>query len=175
MFFKVMLFDGMRVIFLCCNERLAFPFHILKQLINLSLQRNFFHFNGKYYKQTFGLSMGSPLSPILSNIYMELTEFYHILPHPLLNNSLRIRYVDDIFVSLPHNTNPNDVLNYINSIHPSVQYTIEIPSNNSIPFLDTLITWNNNHLQFTIYLSLIHISEPTRLLSISYAVFCLKK
>eukprot|EP00658_Telonema_sp_P-2_P016925 TRINITY_DN16554_c0_g1_i4.p2 TRINITY_DN16554_c0_g1~~TRINITY_DN16554_c0_g1_i4.p2 ORF type:complete len:117 (+),score=33.77 TRINITY_DN16554_c0_g1_i4:45-353(+) len=25
------------------------------------------------------------------------------------------------------------------------------------------------------YLSLIHISEPTRLLSISYAVFCLKK
>src|SRR5678815_3999645 len=27
----------------------------------------------------------------------------------------------------------------------------------------------------TLYLSLIHISEPTRLLSISYAVFCLKK
>ena len=27
----------------------------------------------------------------------------------------------------------------------------------------------------TAYLSLIHISEPTRLLSISYAVFCLKK
>src|SRR5678815_1563063 len=26
-----------------------------------------------------------------------------------------------------------------------------------------------------LYLSLIHISEPTRLLSISYAVFCLKK
>ena len=28
---------------------------------------------------------------------------------------------------------------------------------------------------FLLYLSLIHISEPTRLLSISYAVFCLKK
>src|SRR5678816_2436113 len=28
---------------------------------------------------------------------------------------------------------------------------------------------------FTYMLSLIHISEPTRLLSISYAVFCLKK
>eukprot|EP00658_Telonema_sp_P-2_P045310 TRINITY_DN33248_c0_g1_i1.p2 TRINITY_DN33248_c0_g1~~TRINITY_DN33248_c0_g1_i1.p2 ORF type:complete len:131 (-),score=44.23 TRINITY_DN33248_c0_g1_i1:28-420(-) len=28
---------------------------------------------------------------------------------------------------------------------------------------------------FNIHLSLIHISEPTRLLSISYAVFCLKK
>eukprot|EP00658_Telonema_sp_P-2_P062577 TRINITY_DN51246_c0_g1_i2.p1 TRINITY_DN51246_c0_g1~~TRINITY_DN51246_c0_g1_i2.p1 ORF type:complete len:181 (-),score=46.59 TRINITY_DN51246_c0_g1_i2:50-592(-) len=33
-----------------------------------------------------------------------------------------------------------------------------------------------NRLGYTVYrLSLIHISEPTRLLSISYAVFCLKK
>ena len=30
-------------------------------------------------------------------------------------------------------------------------------------------------LDVEMYLSLIHISEPTRLLSISYAVFCLKK
>src|SRR5678815_1373375 len=30
-------------------------------------------------------------------------------------------------------------------------------------------------LTLTLVLSLIHISEPTRLLSISYAVFCLKK
>src|SRR5678815_688146 len=29
--------------------------------------------------------------------------------------------------------------------------------------------------EIRVYLSLIHISEPTRLLSISYAVFCLKK
>eukprot|EP00658_Telonema_sp_P-2_P031785 TRINITY_DN23710_c0_g1_i2.p1 TRINITY_DN23710_c0_g1~~TRINITY_DN23710_c0_g1_i2.p1 ORF type:complete len:109 (+),score=23.85 TRINITY_DN23710_c0_g1_i2:139-465(+) len=37
---------------------------------------------------------------------------------------------------------------------------------------------SNNHTHTTItvpVLSLIHISEPTRLLSISYAVFCLKK
>src|SRR5678816_3453072 len=33
-------------------------------------------------------------------------------------------------------------------------------------------TWDVND---TVLLSLIHISEPTRLLSISYAVFCLKK
>ena len=31
------------------------------------------------------------------------------------------------------------------------------------------------HFELTGNLSLIHISEPTRLLSISYAVFCLKK
>eukprot|EP00658_Telonema_sp_P-2_P086117 TRINITY_DN9982_c0_g1_i4.p1 TRINITY_DN9982_c0_g1~~TRINITY_DN9982_c0_g1_i4.p1 ORF type:complete len:147 (-),score=28.95 TRINITY_DN9982_c0_g1_i4:46-486(-) len=32
-----------------------------------------------------------------------------------------------------------------------------------------------HHPPYPKYLSLIHISEPTRLLSISYAVFCLKK
>src|SRR5674536_384087 len=34
---------------------------------------------------------------------------------------------------------------------------------------------NNSGYTSSIDLSLIHISEPTRLLSISYAVFCLKK
>src|SRR5674536_23619 len=35
--------------------------------------------------------------------------------------------------------------------------------------------FNANVVQKALDLSLIHISEPTRLLSISYAVFCLKK
>src|SRR5678815_6038894 len=39
----------------------------------------------------------------------------------------------------------------------------------------TLVVSHNKTLAAQLYLSLIHISEPTRLLSISYAVFCLKK
>eukprot|EP00658_Telonema_sp_P-2_P064579 TRINITY_DN5367_c0_g1_i4.p1 TRINITY_DN5367_c0_g1~~TRINITY_DN5367_c0_g1_i4.p1 ORF type:complete len:108 (-),score=22.16 TRINITY_DN5367_c0_g1_i4:102-425(-) len=35
--------------------------------------------------------------------------------------------------------------------------------------------YTSTHTPYIPYLSLIHISEPTRLLSISYAVFCLKK
>eukprot|EP00658_Telonema_sp_P-2_P075732 TRINITY_DN6542_c0_g1_i5.p1 TRINITY_DN6542_c0_g1~~TRINITY_DN6542_c0_g1_i5.p1 ORF type:complete len:111 (+),score=49.49 TRINITY_DN6542_c0_g1_i5:103-435(+) len=38
-----------------------------------------------------------------------------------------------------------------------------------------LIDSGAEHVGTTVDLSLIHISEPTRLLSISYAVFCLKK
>eukprot|EP00658_Telonema_sp_P-2_P061804 TRINITY_DN5046_c0_g1_i10.p1 TRINITY_DN5046_c0_g1~~TRINITY_DN5046_c0_g1_i10.p1 ORF type:complete len:137 (+),score=38.72 TRINITY_DN5046_c0_g1_i10:342-752(+) len=37
------------------------------------------------------------------------------------------------------------------------------------------INWASSVLAVPTLLSLIHISEPTRLLSISYAVFCLKK
>src|SRR5678815_3966836 len=36
-------------------------------------------------------------------------------------------------------------------------------------------TFKRISIGIVVYLSLIHISEPTRLLSISYAVFCLKK
>src|SRR5678816_138377 len=50
----------------------------------------------------------------------------------------------------------------------------------SLLFLTSYLIYHYNHgstrFQGTgIVLSLIHISEPTRLLSISYAVFCLKK
>ena len=42
--------------------------------------------------------------------------------------------------------------------------------------LDSVLTTGSNAIwSATKDLSLIHISEPTRLLSISYAVFCLKK
>src|SRR5678816_4882246 len=38
----------------------------------------------------------------------------------------------------------------------------------------TIVDQDTYNAFFTLHLSLIHISEPTRLLSISYAVFCLK-
>src|SRR5450756_2776222 len=41
--------------------------------------------------------------------------------------------------------------------------------------LDPLIGDNHSRFVVHVYLSLIHISEPTRLGMISYAVFCLKK
>src|SRR5674536_382044 len=43
------------------------------------------------------------------------------------------------------------------------------------PFLIKDFEGAYNHVKKHQQLSLIHISEPTRLLSISYAVFCLKK
>eukprot|EP00658_Telonema_sp_P-2_P044098 TRINITY_DN31965_c0_g1_i1.p1 TRINITY_DN31965_c0_g1~~TRINITY_DN31965_c0_g1_i1.p1 ORF type:complete len:109 (-),score=39.71 TRINITY_DN31965_c0_g1_i1:27-353(-) len=47
----------------------------------------------------------------------------------------------------------------------------ELPT--PLSFLETLL--NPQYSSSSSSLSLIHISEPTRLLSISYAVFCLKK
>src|SRR5678816_32980 len=93
--------------------------------------------------------MGSPLSPILSNLFMELIEHFFILNHTLLSNTTWLRYVDDIFVSTPLTNNPTLILNYINSIHPNIKFTMESSNNKTLPFLDTLHTWNNSCLLYT--------------------------
>eukprot|EP00658_Telonema_sp_P-2_P060090 TRINITY_DN49116_c0_g1_i2.p1 TRINITY_DN49116_c0_g1~~TRINITY_DN49116_c0_g1_i2.p1 ORF type:complete len:272 (+),score=53.58 TRINITY_DN49116_c0_g1_i2:200-1015(+) len=48
-------------------------------------------------------------------------------------------------------------------------------ANGVLVLCDEIMCGLGRHGHHTLFLSLIHISEPTRLLSISYAVFCLKK
>ena len=67
--------------------------HIIVELIKLCVVDNYFGFNGKYFKQKFGLSMGNPLSPVLSNIYMEFFET-RLLPTILRQDIVWFRYID---------------------------------------------------------------------------------
>ena len=52
---------------------------------NICLRSTYFVFQGQYYEQTEGAAMGSPLSPIIANIYMEHfeTRAFETAPHPL--------------------------------------------------------------------------------------------
>ena len=42
----------------------------LEKLLRMALQNNFFNFDGKIYKQTDGVAMGSPLGPNLANAFL---------------------------------------------------------------------------------------------------------
>ena len=46
--------------------------------------------------------------------------------------------------------NPNDLLSILNSINPSIQFTMEY-SKDAIPFLDILINRNNDKIWMDIY------------------------
>ena len=60
--------------------------------------------------------------------------------------------MDDIFISTPLTTNPTLILDYINSIHPNIKFTMELSNNHTLPFLDTLLSWNNSPtLLFSVY------------------------
>ena len=77
---------------------------IVNEIINLTkviLEQNYFTFDNKYYLQQDGLAMGSPLSSILAEIYLNHIENNEILsPKNKHYNKILFyrRYVDDTIV-----------------------------------------------------------------------------
>ena len=49
-------------------------FHQLITLLSVSLKQNYFRYNQNFYEQTDGLPMSSPLSPIMSEIFLQYLE-----------------------------------------------------------------------------------------------------
>jgi len=95
-------------------------------------------FDGQYYDQIDGVAMGSPLGPVLANIFM-----CHFEEKWLINcrfcPSLWFRYVNDTLTMFDNKDNANEFLSFLNSRHDSIKFTIEFEEDNKIPFLDILL------------------------------------
>ena len=106
------------------------------KLLEFTLTNCIFCFNKKFYKQLQGAAMGSPVFPVIANIYMEHSESLAIPTSPTLVKWW-FRYVGDV-----HSTIMNDQVNkheeHLNSIDPHIKFTIELPGTDGLPFLDTL-------------------------------------
>ena len=64
--------------------------------------------------------MGSPLSPVVANLFMEVFE-ERALVSAVLRPRLWLRYVDDTFVLWPHSTDELDTFqDHLNSQHPAI-------------------------------------------------------
>lgn len=96
--------------------------------------------------------MGNPLSPILAEILMDNLE-KTIHKHHLSKNCIYwYRYVDDIlacFIGTDRQLHTFE--KYINSIHPNIEFSIEIEQDKSINFLDITITRLQNKHEFSIF------------------------
>ena len=103
------------------------------------MRSTYFVFQGQNFEQVEGAAKGSPLSPIVANIYMEHfeTRALETAPHP---PSLWKRFVDDTFVIL-ETTHKEEFFQHINGIEEKIQFTAEnTRADGSLPFLDTLVT-----------------------------------
>ena len=123
-------------------------------LLNLCLNQNYFEFNGNFYIQNEGLPMGSPLSPLLAEIFMNYLETELLKSQNSLVNNVKFwfRYVDDILCLFSGSDRQlNNFLNKINNLNPHIKFTMEMEVNKSINFLDIKIRSINNKFKFNIY------------------------
>ena len=102
--------------------------------------------------------MGSPVSPIVANLFMEWFEERAIQTFPY-EITLWRRYVDDTLVALS-DALLDEFTNHINQIHPSIKFTREEEQNLSIAVLDTRITRSpSGTLNFTVYRKATHTDQ----------------
>ena len=80
----------------------------LRQLFVIATSKTNFIYQGSFYDQIDGVAMGSPLAPILANLFLGSQSLYYC------------RYVDDVFAVLDSDNDAINFFNYLNTKHPYI-------------------------------------------------------
>lgn len=133
------------------NKRTKLPVNVIMELLKLCTECNYFELQGKIYRQDEGMAMGSPLSPIFANIFMEEFE-QKAIETSTLKPKVWLRYVDDTFVVWSHGDDKlNTFTQHLNNISPTIKLTVEKENYNTLPFLDVQVTRENCSLKTSVY------------------------
>jgi hypothetical protein len=100
------------------------------------LTSSFFSFNSQFYEQTDGVAMGSPLSPVIANCFME--HFKEMALEGTTHKPLCwFHYMDDTIIIWPHGPGKlSEFLDHLNSVHGNIQFTMKTERDGHLPFLD---------------------------------------
>jgi len=117
----------------------------LKHLLIICTQQSHFQFNNELFDQIHGVSMGAPLGPLFAKAFMVNFEKIHMEKLKELGIKIWLRYVDNIFATLDNPVAAKTILQFLNTCHPNIKFTIEKEgekSKNTLPFLDTCVIRN---------------------------------
>lgn len=132
------------------KDRTVIPIDNIMELLTFCINTTAFQINDNFYQQKEGMAMGSPLSPVMANIYMEYLEEQALESAPL-KPSLWLRYVDDTFVLWPHQEDVTSLLTHLNNIEPAIQFTMERESDQTLPFLDVKVQKSEQGFSTSLY------------------------
>ncbi|KAL9953266.1 hypothetical protein ACROYT_G040655 [Oculina patagonica] len=114
----------------------------LSTLLEMCLSSTYFTYQHEFYKQKQGAAMGSPISPIVANLYMEQFESRALDTAPT-PPTMWYRYVDDTMAKI-HEHAVDSFSDHLNSIDQHIQFTSEQEKEGKIPFLDTCVHVNQD-------------------------------
>ena len=151
------------------NLNIGIPIEELKQLLKLCTSNVQFTFNDEIYRQKDGVAMGSPLGPILADIFMSKLE-NTILEEKICQLTAYRRYVDDTFCVVDDSFRIEEFLSAFNSAHQNISFSVELETDGSLPFLDVQLsrrldgtikrsvhrkaTWNEQYTHFASFVPL---------------------
>ena len=123
---------------LSLSDRTSLTVEDICSLLKLCLEATYLSFRGKIYQKVHGTAMGSPVSVVVTNLMMEDIEqkalsTFHTLPR------FWRQYVDDTCTILPGDL-VDSFHSHLNSIDNNIQFTVEKESDRQLPFLDILLT-----------------------------------
>ena len=116
----------------------------LKKLFLFATSQNHFLFQGQYYDQIDGVAMGSPLGPVLANLFMGVMESRWLNEYSGPSVLFYRRFVDDIFCVFENRSHANAFLRFLNRQHSNIKFTVEHENEGTLPFLDVLIRRTEN-------------------------------
>ena len=120
------------------------------EMLTFCVETTYFGMGSDIYRQAERLAMSSPLSPVLANIYMEYFKEM-ALESTSLKPSIWLRDIDDTFILWPHQEDVQTLLDHVNSIRPSIQFTMKKEQDNKLLFLDVLVTCTEQGFRLSVY------------------------
>ena len=126
----------------------------MRELFAFCTSKTNFIFNGVVYDQIDGCAMGSPLAPILANLFLGHYEKIWLDEYnangggggPLFYR----RYVDDIFAVFKNQNEASEFLLYLNCKHGNIKFTMEVNVDGILNFLDVKIE-NKDRIKTSVF------------------------
>jgi hypothetical protein len=123
-----------------------------KTLIKMCLYEDRYLFNGECRKQMDGIAMGNCAAPPFAIIYMHHIEEMIRTRHSGI--IIWCRYIDDIFFVVEGDS--ESLCSTANTVNSCIQFTLEKPADNKIPFLDTLVHLEDGRFQLELFIKPTH-------------------
>jgi len=115
--------------------------HQIVSLLRTVLSRNYFTFQQKIYQPEQGISMGSPISSLIAEIFLENYEDKNIKQFLGAKRIIfYVRYVDDILIIFDKTKiSPQNINTHINKAHSNIKLNPTYEEHSFINFLDLII------------------------------------